>query len=155
MICFNSVFKSSWLSKRRTLYPCACAVSRIPFNIKGERPITELDITGIVSSHFSSSLLLYEQLCKLHYCVPSDLSLVSLKENDQNAISYFLCQTAAHFLEIDGVGGESRTVVQATDGNALMCEALDMCRAAGADRLLNYFENCFPMQLAQFQSFSD
>lgn len=50
--------------------------------------ITELDITGIVSSHFSSSLLLYEQLCKLHYCVPSDLSLVSLKENDQNAISF-------------------------------------------------------------------
>ena len=26
--------------------------------------------------------------CKLHYCVPSDLSLVSLKENDQNAISF-------------------------------------------------------------------
>lgn len=50
--------------------------------------LTELDITGIVSSRFSSSLFLYEQLCKLHYCVPADLSLVSLKEDGQNALSF-------------------------------------------------------------------
>lgn len=44
--------------------------------------------SGIVSSHFASSLLLYEQMNKLHYYVPSDLSMVSLKDDVREAISF-------------------------------------------------------------------
>ena len=44
--------------------------------------------SGIVSSHFASSLILYEQMNKLHYYVPSDLSLVSLKDDVREAISF-------------------------------------------------------------------
>ncbi len=44
--------------------------------------------SGIVSSHFASSLILYEQMDKLHYYVPSDLSLVSLKDDVREAISF-------------------------------------------------------------------
>lgn len=50
--------------------------------------ILERNITGIVSSHFASSLLLYEQMSKLHYYMPSDFSLVSLKTDVREAISY-------------------------------------------------------------------
>lgn len=45
-------------------------------------------ITGIVSSHFASSLTLYEYLNKMHYYIPSDLSLVSLKDDVRENISY-------------------------------------------------------------------
>lgn len=44
--------------------------------------------SGIVSSHFASSLTLYEQMAKLHYYIPSDLSLVSLKDDVREAISF-------------------------------------------------------------------
>lgn len=46
------------------------------------------NITGIVSSHFASALLLCEQMNKLHYYMPSDFSLVSLKDDVREAISY-------------------------------------------------------------------
>lgn len=44
--------------------------------------------TGIISSHFASSLILYEQMNKLHYYVPSNLSLVSLKDDVREDISF-------------------------------------------------------------------
>lgn len=45
-------------------------------------------ITGIVSSHFASSLTLYEYLNKMHYYIPSDFSLVSLKDDVRENLSY-------------------------------------------------------------------
>lgn len=44
--------------------------------------------TGIVNSHISSALFLYEQMRKLHYHIPFDLSLVSLKDGTQDALPY-------------------------------------------------------------------
>lgn len=69
----------------------------IPFNQKMKLYLSDAayfsqilngDITGIVSSHFASSLDLYEQMDKLHYYVPSDFSLVSLKDDVREAISF-------------------------------------------------------------------
>lgn len=37
--------------------------------------------TGIVSSHYASSLVLLEQLAKIQYRIPYDLSLVSLRDD--------------------------------------------------------------------------
>ncbi len=45
-------------------------------------------ISGIVSSHFASSLMLYEQMERLHYYIPSDLSLVSLRNDIREGISF-------------------------------------------------------------------
>ena len=45
-------------------------------------------ITGAVCSHFSSSIKLYEQLEILHYYVPADFSIVSLKNEAREEISY-------------------------------------------------------------------
>lgn len=45
-------------------------------------------ITGIVSSHFASSLTLYEYLNKMHYYIPSDFSLVSLKDDIRENLFY-------------------------------------------------------------------
>ena len=50
--------------------------------------ILNYNFSGIVSSHFASSLALYEQMNKLHYYVPSDLSIVSLKDDVREAISF-------------------------------------------------------------------
>lgn len=50
--------------------------------------ISSLDITGIVSSHYSSSIYLYEKLHQLHYQIPADLSVVSLKDDPQNTIPF-------------------------------------------------------------------
>lgn len=44
--------------------------------------------TGIVNSHISSALFLYEQMRKLHYHIPFDLSLVSLKDGIRDSIPY-------------------------------------------------------------------
>jgi ribokinase len=44
--------------------------------------------TGIVSSHFSMSLTLCEDLDKLQYTIPYDLSLVSLRDDLRENISY-------------------------------------------------------------------
>lgn len=44
--------------------------------------------SGIVSSHFASALKLYEQMARLHYYIPSDLSVVSLKDDVRDAV-YF------------------------------------------------------------------
>lgn len=44
--------------------------------------------TGIVNAHLSSALFLYEQLRKLHYHIPFDLSLVSLRDAAQDALPY-------------------------------------------------------------------
>lgn len=43
--------------------------------------LTDSDISGIVCSHYSAALMLYEQITKLHYNIPSDFSMVSLKDN--------------------------------------------------------------------------
>lgn len=45
-------------------------------------------ITGIVTTHYTTALSLYEQMDMLHYRIPSDLSVVSLKEESQNDISF-------------------------------------------------------------------
>lgn len=42
------------------------------------------NITGVVSSHFSASLDLCNQLSRLHYSIPSDFSLVSLKKDSSD-----------------------------------------------------------------------
>lgn len=44
--------------------------------------------TGAVCSHFSSAIKLYEQLEILHYFVPADFSIVSLKNEAREEISY-------------------------------------------------------------------
>lgn len=44
--------------------------------------------TGIVSSHFSMSLSLCEELDKLQYTIPYDISLVSLRDDLRENISY-------------------------------------------------------------------
>lgn len=50
--------------------------------------IQNYNITGIVCSHFSSALLLYEQMAKLHHYTPSDFSLVSLRDDIRDSISF-------------------------------------------------------------------
>lgn len=45
-------------------------------------------ITGIVTTHYSVALALYEQMYTLHYHIPADLSVVSLKEENRNQISF-------------------------------------------------------------------
>lgn len=71
--------------------------NQIPYNEKMELYISDQDyftkiinyeISGIVSSHFASSLMLYEQMERLHYYIPSDLSLVSLKDDVREGISF-------------------------------------------------------------------
>lgn len=50
--------------------------------------ILNYGFSGIASSHFSSSLTLYEQMNKMHYYVPSDLSIVSLKDDVRETVSF-------------------------------------------------------------------
>lgn len=50
-------------------------------------------ITGIVSSHFTSALHLYGTLNHLHYHVPSDVSLVSLRSDARENIDFPLIST--------------------------------------------------------------
>ncbi len=52
------------------------------------RKVITLGITGIVSSHFTASLWLYEQLDMFHYAIPSDLSLVSLEDDSPETIVF-------------------------------------------------------------------
>ena len=70
---------------------------QIPFQENMEVYISDPDyvsklltygFSGIVTSHFASALVLFEHLDKLHHYVPSDLSLVSLKDDVREAISY-------------------------------------------------------------------
>lgn len=44
--------------------------------------------TGVVSSHYASSIILMEQLSKLKFKVPYDLSLISLRDDVHENISY-------------------------------------------------------------------
>lgn len=44
--------------------------------------------TGLVNSHMDSALFLYEQLRKLHYHIPFDLSLVSLRDSVRESMPY-------------------------------------------------------------------
>lgn len=44
--------------------------------------------TGIVSTHFEAALSLYEKVKSFHYHIPSDLSLVSLREDAGDAICF-------------------------------------------------------------------
>lgn len=71
--------------------------NQIPYDNKMEVYVNEPDfcrkilsngMSGIVSSHFASSLMLYEQMILLHYYIPSDLSLVSLRDDVREAISF-------------------------------------------------------------------
>ena len=50
--------------------------------------IIQHNISGVVSSHFALSLMLYEHLNKLHYYIPSELSLVSLKDDVREKVSF-------------------------------------------------------------------
>lgn len=45
-------------------------------------------ITGIITPHYTTALELYEQMHTLHYHIPADLSVVSLKEERQSSISF-------------------------------------------------------------------
>lgn len=61
------------------------------FFISDENSLSNLFLhrmTAVVSSHFGSSLQLCEQLTKLHYYVPSNLSLASLREEPRELTSY-------------------------------------------------------------------
>ena len=44
--------------------------------------------TGIVSTHFEAALSLYEKVKSFHYHIPSDLSLISLREDAGDAICF-------------------------------------------------------------------
>lgn len=44
--------------------------------------------TGIVNAHLSSALFLYEQMRKLHYHIPFDLSLVGLNDGTRDTLPY-------------------------------------------------------------------
>ena len=68
--------------------------NQIPYDHQLELYVTDEDccskmmtyhVTGIVSSHYAAALTLYEQLDQLHYNVPSDFSLVSLKNDISDA----------------------------------------------------------------------
>ncbi len=50
--------------------------------------VIDNNVTGIISSHFALSLEFYEQMTKLHYFMPSDFSLVSLKVDIRESLSY-------------------------------------------------------------------
>ena len=50
--------------------------------------VIDYRFTGIVNPHISSALFLYEQMRKLHYHIPFDLSLVSLKEGMHGSVPY-------------------------------------------------------------------
>lgn len=71
--------------------------NQIPYDRQAELFISQTDYclrlinnkaTGIVSSHFAAALALYEQLDQLHYNIPSDFSLVSLKNDISDAASF-------------------------------------------------------------------
>lgn len=50
--------------------------------------ISRQGFTGVVSTHFESALSLYEKVDSFHYHIPSDLSLVSLREDGREAICF-------------------------------------------------------------------
>ncbi|MEG1991812.1 MAG: PfkB family carbohydrate kinase [Acetivibrio sp.] len=71
-------------------------------------------ISGIVCSHFSKALSLYEIVDTLHYQIPYDISLISLKDDSRNAVNFphistytipnlefgqYLCNKLIHFIE--------------------------------------------------------
>lgn len=71
--------------------------NKIPFSESMKLYITDKHLeskiaygkyTGIVSTHFESALSLYEKADRLHCYIPSDLSLVSLREDAREAISF-------------------------------------------------------------------
>ena len=71
--------------------------NQIPYNSNMQMYISSPDclskiqgykFSGVVSTHFASSLILYEQMDKLHYSIPADLSLVSLKDDSRESISF-------------------------------------------------------------------
>lgn len=45
------------------------------------RRITTRTVSGLVSSHFAAALKLYEKISSLHYQIPCDVSLISLKDD--------------------------------------------------------------------------
>lgn len=50
--------------------------------------IISCGFTGIISSHYTSALTLYEQFINVHYNIPTDLSIISLKGNVQRMADF-------------------------------------------------------------------
>ena len=50
--------------------------------------ITRHAVTGVVSSHFKTALCLYRILNALHYQIPRDVSLVSLRNDSREFTAY-------------------------------------------------------------------
>ena len=50
--------------------------------------ITGRALTGIVSSHFGTSLCLYRELSAMHYQIPQDVSLISLRSDSREVTAY-------------------------------------------------------------------
>lgn len=46
------------------------------------------EVTGLVCTHFDTALSLYEKVTNLHYNIPSDLSLISFREDTKEVVSY-------------------------------------------------------------------
>lgn len=45
-------------------------------------------ITGVLCTHFNTALTLYEKVTNLHYNIPSDLSVISFREDTKESVSY-------------------------------------------------------------------
>lgn len=45
-------------------------------------------ITGIIATHYSTAISLFEQMNTLHYNIPADLSIVSLKSDSRSMFAY-------------------------------------------------------------------
>lgn len=52
------------------------------------KQIIDYHFTGLINAHIASALFLYEQMRKLHYHIPFDLSLVSLKDSERESLPY-------------------------------------------------------------------
>lgn len=52
------------------------------------RKIANHSVTGVASTHLGTSLYLYEALRKLHYHIPTDVSLISLRKDSQKDIQF-------------------------------------------------------------------
>lgn len=71
--------------------------NQIPYNDTMQMYISNPDylselighkFSAVVSTHFASSLILYKHMDKLHYSIPSDLSVISLKDDVREAITF-------------------------------------------------------------------
>ncbi|SHO46075.1 transcriptional regulator, LacI family [Anaerocolumna xylanovorans DSM 12503] len=64
---------------------------KMVFSVEDEDYIQKIithEISGIICSHFASALVLYGNMTKLRHYIPSDLSLVSLKDDARDPLPY-------------------------------------------------------------------